>query len=142
VATPVGQFGGIKISSPIDLQVFEAGNVVGSTAGPIALTEGVHTLDLVSDALGYRSRQNAEVRAGQMTSLGISVPNGRISINASPWANVTIDGNPVGQTPLANLSIPLGSHEIVFQHPQLGELRQAAVVKADGLTRVSANLQR
>ncbi len=136
------RFGGIRLSSPIELQVFEAGKLIGSTAGPIAMAEGPHTFEVVNDTLGYRARETASVRAGQMTALAISVPSGRISINAAPWADVVIDGNPAGQTPLANLSIPIGQHEIVFRHPQLGEQRQTAVVKSEGLTRVSANLQR
>jgi hypothetical protein len=48
----------------------------------------------------------------------------------------------VGETPLGNLSIPLGEHEIVFRHPDLGERREKALVRSDRLTRVSANLQR
>jgi hypothetical protein len=69
------------------------------------------------------------------------VPNGRISINALPWANVWIDGSAAGETPLANLSMPIGQHEIVFRHPQLGEQRQTVVVKTEGLTRVSVKFQ-
>jgi serine/threonine-protein kinase len=81
------------------------------------------------------------VKGGQMTSLNISVPNGRVSINAAPWAEVTIDGTPAGQTPLANLSLPIGTHEVVFRHPQFGERKQTITVKADGMTRVSHSFQ-
>jgi hypothetical protein len=59
-----------------------------------------------------------------------------------PWAEVWIGGKLVGETPLGNLSVPLGDHEIVFRHPQLGEQRQTATVRLDGVTRVSAVLQR
>jgi serine/threonine-protein kinase len=74
--------------------------------------------------------------------VAVSPPNGRLSINALPWAEVWIDGKSVGETPLANLSVPLGEHEIIFRHPQLGEQRQTALVRQNGVTRVSANLQR
>jgi hypothetical protein len=50
-----------------------------------------------------------------MTNVKISVPNGHISINAVPWAEVLIDGTAAGETPLANLSLPIGTHEIVFR---------------------------
>jgi hypothetical protein len=136
------KFGGIKLTSPIDLQVFENGTVVGSTTGPIAVNEGSHVLDLVNEELGFRFRQTVSVKAGQMTALKVGIPNGRVSINAVPWAEVTIDGNPAGQTPIANFSLPIGTHEIVFRHPQLGEQRQSVVVKTEGLTRVSAVLQK
>ena len=69
------------------------------------------------------------------------MPNGRVSINAVPWAEVSIDGTPAGQTPLANLSLPIGTHEVVFKHPQFGERKQTITVKVDGLTRVSQSFQ-
>jgi hypothetical protein len=137
-----GRFGGIRVSSPIDLAVLEGGKLIGSSAGPIALNEGSHVLEVVNDALAFRFQQSVTVKPGQMGTLTIALPNGRISINAVPWAEVTIDGNAAGQTPIANFALPIGQHEIVFRHPQFGEQRQTAVVKAEGLTRVSATLQR
>jgi serine/threonine protein kinase len=139
---PGGSLGGVRVTSPIDLQVFEEGRLVGTTAGAMALSNGRHTLEVVNDKLGYRSRYTVEVRPGQTTSLSVTPPNGRVSVNAVPWAEVWIAGSLVGDTPLANLSLPLGEHEIVFRHPQLGERRQTAIVRSDTMTRVTANMQR
>jgi hypothetical protein len=133
--------GGLKLTAPIDIQVFEGGTLLGSTAGQIAIVEGAHTLELVNDSLGYRTRQTATVKPGQVTSLAIAVPNGRISINAGPWADVWIDGSAAGQTPIANLALPIGSHEIIFRNPQFSEQRQTVVVKVDGLARASVKFQ-
>jgi hypothetical protein len=55
---------------------------------------------------------------------------------------VLIDGKVVGETPIGNLSLPLGNHEITFRHPKFAELRQTALVRSDTITRVSVNLQR
>ena len=55
---------------------------------------------------------------------------------------VLIDGKSVGETPIGNLSIPLGEHEIILRHPQLGEIRRTALVRSDVITRVTANLER
>lgn len=139
---PAGpKFGGITVSSTIELQVFKDGKLLGSSSGPIAVNEGSHRVELVNETLGFRLPQTVNVRSGQMTQLNISVPNGRVSINAAPWADVTIDGTPAGQTPLANLSLPIGTHEIVFKHPQFGERKQTITVKVEGLTRVSQSFQ-
>jgi hypothetical protein len=121
----------------MDLQVFKDGVLIGSTAGPIALTEGAQQIELVNETLGFHLQQTLTVKAGQVTAVNVAAPNGRISINAVPWADVTIDGQAVGQTPLANLSLPIGSHEIVFRHPDLGERKQTVVVKAEGITKVT-----
>ena len=39
----------------------------------------------------------------------------------------------VGQTPIANIQISVGTHEMVFRHPQFGERKQTIVVTAKGL---------
>ena len=140
-AAPTGRFGGVRITSPIEFQVFENGNLVGSTTGPIAVMDGNHTFDLVNETVGYRTRQTVNVKPGQMSAVSITVPNGRVSINAVPWADVWVDGKSVGQTPIANLSLSIGPHEIVFRHPQFPDQRQTWMVKAEGTTMVSAKFQ-
>ena len=129
------------MSSPVDVDVLENGRLLGSSTRPIVLTPGSHELELVNTTLGYRAREAVVVKTGQTTSLAVSVPNGRLSINALPWAEVWIDDKLVGETPLGNLSLPIGAHQLVFRHPQLGERRQSAVVRADAVSRVSVNLQ-
>ena len=42
---------------------------------------------------------------------------------------------------LANLTLPIGTHEVVFTHPQFGERKQTVVVKMDGLLRVTQTFQ-
>jgi hypothetical protein len=135
--------GGVRISSPIELKVLEGDRVLGSTAdGPIVTTAGTHQLDLMNTALGYRIRQTVTIRAGALTPLTITPPMGRLSINAEPWAQVTIDDRAIGDTPLANVSVSLGEHQVVFRHPQLGERRETVIVRADTPARVSTSFQR
>jgi hypothetical protein len=135
--------GGLRVSSSIELQVLEGERVLGSSAdGPIVASAGTHQLDFINNALGFRSRQTVEIKAGEIVGLTIRPPDGRMSINAQPWAQVWIDGKLVGETPLANLSVPVGEHEIIFRHPQLGEKREKALVKAGSATRLSATMGR
>jgi len=141
VAPPIARPGGLRLSSTVDVDVLENGRLLGSSARPIVMTPGSHQLELVNAALGYRARETVVVKVGQTTALAISLPNGRLSINALPWAEVWIDDKLVGETPLGNLSIPIGAHQVVFRHPQLGERRESAVVRADTVSRVSVNLQ-
>jgi len=103
---------------------------------------GRYELEFVNSVIGYRVRREVDVRAGQITVLSIPVPNGRLNINATPWASVWIDGTAYGETPLGNLSIVPGEHEIVFRHPQLGERREKIIVRPDTPGRVAVSLQR
>jgi len=135
--------GGLRVSSPIELQVLEGDRVLGSSSdGPVVAAAGKHELDFVNTEFGYQSRQVVEIKAGQIVPMKISPPDGHVSINAVPWATVSIDGNTVGETPLGNVALSLGEHQIVFRHPQLGERTQKVVVKANAPTRVSVAFAR
>lgn len=143
VPVPVTRSGALRLSSAVEIQVLEGDRVLGSSAeGPIVTSAGVHMLELVNSALGYRERRAVEFKAGQTTTLVVTLPNGRVNVNAVPWAQVWIDGKDHGETPLANVSLPIGPHELILRHPQLGEQRQTVVVKAEALERVSVTMAR
>jgi hypothetical protein len=132
--------GGLRLVAPIELTVVQGDRVLGSTSdGPIYLSAGTHQVQLVNNALGFRANQSITVRAGQVGTQRIEVPNGRLNLNAQPWARAFVDGTLVGETPLANVAVPIGEHEVVFRHPQLGERRERVTVRADSVVRVTAN---
>jgi len=142
-AAPPRRPGALRLSSPFELQVIEGEQVLGSSSqGPVALAAGRHEFDLVNAALGFRSRRVVEINAGQTLTLAVPRPNGDVSINALPWAEVWLDGTALGQTPLGKVSVPIGEHEILFRHPSFGERREKVIVRSDRLTLVSANLRR
>ena len=57
-------------------------------------------------------------------------PRGTVNLNAIPWAEVWLDGQKLGDTPLADTTVPLGLREFVFKNPQLGERKIGATIKA------------
>ncbi len=137
------QSGGFRLSSAVKVHVLDGDRVLGSSGdSPIVAPAGQHEFEFVNSAIGYRERRIVDVKAGLITPISVDVPNGTLNINAVPWATVWIDGNSFGETPLGNLSVVPGEHEIVFRHPQLGERREKTIVRTDGTTRVSVNLQR
>lgn len=136
----VDGIGRVRIVSAVPLQVVERGRAIGTSGDrSLLLSPGTHTLELSNDTLGFRTTERVRVEAGKQSDFPVALPNGAVSVNAQPWAQVVIDGVAVGDTPLANLPLVIGDHEVVFRHPQLGERRQRAVVKAGALTRVSAS---
>jgi hypothetical protein len=66
---------------------------------------------------------------------------GTVSLNAVPWAEVWIRGEKVGDTPMANLPLPVGTHEITFRHPDLGEQTRTVTVTTTESARVSVDLR-
>jgi serine/threonine-protein kinase len=138
-----GAAGWLTIAVPIELQVLEAGAVVGTTsAARLMLPAGHHDLELSNAALGFRTTIGVEVQPGKTSTSTVAVPNGSISINALPWANVWLDGRSLGTTPIANLDVPLGNHEVIWRHPQLGERRQSIVVTAKAPLRLVMDLNK
>jgi hypothetical protein len=95
----------------------------------------------VSETLGYRATRVVNVVSGKRASIVVDLPQGVVHLNASPWAEVWIDGERVGDTPIGNLSVTIGPHEIVFKHPELGEKRQAVSVTLGTPVRLSIDMK-
>jgi len=135
--------GWLAVSSRVPLQIWEGGTLVGTTDMPrILLPAGTHELELVNSALGFREARSVQVAAGQATSVALKLPMGTISINALPWAEVWIDGQRVGETPIGNLSIAIGNHDIVFRHPELGEQKKTVAVSVGAPLRVGVDMKK
>ncbi len=67
---------------------------------------------------------------------------GAITVAATPWCNVSIDGRPVGETPIVNHSVPSGRHTITCTNPELNVSRTRSVDVQPGETaRVRIELQ-
>jgi hypothetical protein len=134
--------GFVALSSPLELDILENGKLLGTTrAERIMLPAGTHALELVNRALGFKTTQQVRVDPGRETRLPVTLPNGIVHVNASPWAEVWIDGKLSGETPMANLQLPIGDHEFVFRHPRLGDKTVVAAVKPDEVARVTVDLR-
>lgn len=119
--------GFLAISSPILVDVSENGRALGTSENQIMLTPGHHELRFANKDLQFTDKQGVDIEPGETQRVELD-PRGTININAQPWAEVWIDGQKAGETPLANLPIPLGVREIVFKHPQFGERKISTTV--------------
>ena len=135
--------GWISITAPAEVQVFENQRLLGSSrTDRIMVTAGRHDVEMVNDALGYRSSQTIQVAPGQVAKVKPEWPQGTIAINAAPWANVWLDGQELGETPVGNTQVPIGTHEVIFRHPQLGEQRYTTTVTAATPARLSVDMRK
>jgi hypothetical protein len=132
--------GWVGIYAPFVVDVVEGGRVIGNTEQPrIMLSPGRHDLKLVNRDLEYSSAQTVDIEPGEVKSVSID-PRGLVNLNATPWAEVWVEGRKVGDTPLANLQLTLGVREITFRHPELGERRVTVTVKGNGPVAVSIDM--
>ena len=126
----------------VPLQIFERGRLIGATDSErILLPAGSHDLEFVGDALGFRARRSVTVTSGQTTTVALSLPQAAVNLNAVPWADVTIGGKEIGQTPIANLMLPIGTHQVTFRHPQLGEKQATVTVSLQEATRLAVDMR-
>lgn len=135
--------GALHVEAPFDVRVFEGERLVGTSTSPrLALATGAHTLTLVNEALGFSQTTRATITAGKTLVLAADTPTVPVQLNALPWAEVTVDGRALGETPLANVPLTLGPHRVVFHHPDLGDHVASLTVRAGAPVRLAADLRR
>jgi hypothetical protein len=132
--------GWVTFRAPIEFQIYDDKQLVGTTAAErLMLPAGRHDLELVNSTLEFRRVVSVQIGSGTIVNSTVDLPNGSLSISALPWADVWIDGRAHGTTPLGNVSVPIGTHEILWRHPQLGERRRSVAVPASSPVRVGVD---
>jgi hypothetical protein len=135
--------GWVTVATPVSLQIFEHGRLIGTTdIERLLLPAGRHTLELVNSDLGFRQQRTVTIDPSSAAALRVELPRASLSINAQPWANVWVDGEGVGETPIGNLSRPIGRHEVVLRHPSLGERKLSVLLTLKEPARVGVDFRR
>lgn len=134
--------GFVEVVCAVALDVSEGGRSLGSTGRPIRLPVGRHTLEFGRDEFGYRASQVVDVKEGRHEQIRPSLPNGQANFNAIPWAEVSVDGRSLGETPLGNVQLTIGSHDVTFRHPEFGEQTRTVVVTTGAVARLSIEFRK
>jgi hypothetical protein len=131
------------VDAPVELRLIENGQLLGlSGSAPLTLSAGAHRVEFVNEQLELNVSRTVTIDRGKTTKISVPVPNGTLFANAAPWAEVFIDGRSAGITPLGNVAVPVGTHEITWRHPQLGERKRTVVVGARTPVRLSMDLSK
>ena len=135
--------GWISVAAPAEVQVYEDTRLLGtSQSDRIMVSAGRHEFTIVNEALGYRATRSVTVSPGKVSAIRLEWPKGSMALNAQPWADVWVDGESKGETPIGNIAVPIGTHEVVFRHPELGEQVVRATVTATAPARVSVDMRK
>jgi hypothetical protein len=133
--------GWLAVDAQIVLEVAQNGRVIGTTQGRLLMPPGRHTVTFTNADLGYVATQVVDIEPGAERRLTLA-PAARVNLNAVPWAEVWIDGRRVGETPIARVSIPLGTREVIFRHPQLGERKLTPTIRVGEPEAISIDFTR
>jgi hypothetical protein len=108
--------GWVKVFAPFELEVTEGSRTLRlDDQQQTMLSPGVHELRFENSALGYSDTRRVEVQPGETATLSLVPPPSMLSVVASAAATVIIDGQQVGETPLTNHPIALGTRDIIVR---------------------------
>ena len=120
----------LTVSSRIPVDIYTRGRRIGaSNSGEIVLASGTHRIELVNRRFNYRDEVSLEVAPGELTSYSVSLPYGSVRIETSPGAEIWIEGERVGEAPLSDVPVAIGTREVVVRHADRRERRQPVEVR-------------
>ena len=108
--------GWLHVSSPIEVDVAEAGRGIPiDERNQVMLPPGPHVLRFENRALGFSDVQHVDIEPGITTSVLVAPPPSTISVTATLPADVLIDGERAGETPLVNYPTDIGTREVTIR---------------------------
>jgi hypothetical protein len=125
-----------KPSDPgIASDVLRAAIAEGRDDGLVVLA--AHGVSLFSIAESHEADAESPAAGAPLAAVAVAAQAppppqfGELLVVAEPWAVVAVDGVEKGQTPLTEMSLPAGSHEIVLSNPKVvGVIRDRIELRA------------
>jgi hypothetical protein len=133
----------VVIESSLNLRVLRNGEMLGSSEeGRLPLPVGRQELELMNDAVGYRATVTVQVLPGREVIVPVELPQSLLNLTSTPVARVWVDGRELGNTPIAQLALPVGQHEVRFEHPEYGERRMTVLVRVGATAQATVDFTR
>jgi hypothetical protein len=130
----------LTVFSRIPLDIYLEGKRIGTTDdGQLIVPPGNHRFELSSRRYGYRGDVTVSLQPGQMTTHTVTLPSGVLRVRGAAGTEVWVEGEHIGALPLADVTVPIGTREVVFRHPQQGERRQMIEVGAGAPAEITAS---
>jgi len=127
--------GFLALDSPFEVVVTEGGRKLQfDDRSQTMMAPGHHELRVTNQALGYESVQQFELKPGETTRVTIKPQPTAVTVTANEPAEVWLDGSRIGDAPVNEMPVPLGTHEIVVKRAAGGERRQTITVTVKPIT--------
>jgi hypothetical protein len=121
--------GWLHVSSPIELQISRGGRELRlDERNQLLLAPGSHELRFENKSLAFAEVRQVVIEPGKTATLSVAPQPSVLTVTATIPAVVLVDGAPVGQTPLNDYRINLGTHEITVRSDTGMERRQTVTV--------------
>jgi serine/threonine-protein kinase len=131
-----------RVTSSVPGMVRVNGRSAGRTPAQVrGIPLGKVVVEVFDTQVGFFKKQTFDIKAGDNGTFPFDIGKGRLTVRAYPYATVTIDGKPLGQTPFAPVELYEGRHELKLVNAELQkELQVEYVVLAGGDHVYKANL--
>jgi hypothetical protein len=138
---PVG-FGSLLVIVEPWAEVVVDGKTQGQTPlGNIQLAAGEHTVTLSNHDFAGVITDRVTISPNRTVTQKYSFNDfGYLQIVVRPWADIFIDGRPVGQTPISKLKVPAGRHTVLLRHPEMAEKTMTVVIASRETTVMSVEM--
>ncbi len=124
--TPPG-YGWLKITSTPWAYVFIDGKKAGETpfGEPFKLKEGKHIIRFENPSREAVT-ETVEIKKNDTLLLSVDLPEkyGYLIVKVKPWAEVYIDGEKIGVTPMGKIPLEPGKHTLELRHPKYGTYKE------------------
>jgi hypothetical protein len=122
--------GWLHVSAPFEIQISEGRrSITLDDSNQVLLEPGPHDLRFENRALGLRDVRHVDIRPGETTAVSIETPVSHLTITSSEPATVAIDGQQVGETPLTDFAVPIGTRDVTVTSAAGQVLHQTITVK-------------
>jgi hypothetical protein len=116
--------GFLTVYSPFEVSITEGTRAFRpDERGEIMLPSGKHNLKLSNRTLGFDETRTVELTPGQRLTISITPPQSTVSVTATEAAEVWLDNFKLGDTPLTDSPVTLGTHELIVRRAAGGERR-------------------
>ncbi len=105
--------GWVAVFAPFEVSASERGRAVRiDEHNLIMLSPGAHDITFRNQRFGFEDTRRIDIEPAKTTRVSILPPRSSITISANEPAEVWLDGEPVGQTPLLDLPADVGTREV------------------------------
>jgi hypothetical protein len=109
--------GWVHVSAPIEVLISEGGRTLRlDDRNLIMLPPGSHALVVENRLLGYRETKQVDVKPGETARISIVPPPSMLTVTSTLPGEVLVDGERVGETPLTDHPIALGTRDIIVRN--------------------------
>ena len=121
--------GWVAVYSPFEVTISESGRVLRpDERNQIMVPPGVHDLRFVNNGLGFDVSRQIEVKPGEAATVRLTPEPSKLSVTATDAAEVFLDGTRVGEAPLSNVAVALGTHDVLVRRTADGAERRSTVI--------------